>query len=135
MVIAPPPSLAVDRAALLRDVADRLSARSPELASRLQDPTDPSWMLVDQCAWMVEQLSLSLDALPLTMLQGFVRLLGGQKNPALPALGVVVVEPREAGALVHPPDSPAPWRFFTGQTETQDVVEFALAEPSVPEVP
>ena len=132
MVIAPPPSLAVDRAALLRDVADRLSARSPELASRLQDPTDPSWMLVDQCAWMVEQLSLSLDELPLTMLQGFVRLMGGQKNPALPALGVVVVEPREAGTLVHPPDGPAPWRFFTGQTETHDVVEFALAEPSVP---
>lgn len=132
MVISPPPSLRVDRAELLRDVADRLSARSPELAGRLQDPTDPSWILVDQCAWMVEQLSVSLDQLPLTMLQGFVRLLGGQKNPALPALGVVVVDPREAGALVHPPDGPAPWRFFTGQTEERDVIEFALAEPSAP---
>ena len=132
MLVAPPPSLRVDRTALLRDVADRLAARSPELAARLEDPTDPSWMLVDQCAWMVEQLSIELDHLPLSMLQSFVRLLGGQRNPALPALGVVVVEPRDAGVLQHPPDAPAPWRFFTGQTEERDVVEFALGEPSAP---
>lgn len=132
MRINPPTSLRLDRAALLRDVAERLVAKRPDLAGRVGDHGDPAWMLLEQCAWMVERLSVQLDQYPLAALQSFVAALGAHRHPAVPALGAVVVQPAEAGVLQHPPDRPAPWRFFTVQTETRDMLEFALAELAAP---
>lgn len=132
MKLSLPPALRLDRAALLRDVRALLAERRPDLAAVASDPTSPAWILLEQCAWMVEQLSEQLDAWPLAALQTFVSLMGGQRSPARPALGLVVVSPREAGPLLHPPDRPAPWRFLSAQTETRDLLEFSLAELSAP---
>lgn len=130
MRIPPPPSLRIDRDALLADVQARLAARLP--GGRPPDADDPSWMLIEQAAWIAEELSLRLDEYPLAALQQVAHLLGMHRGPAAPALGVLVVEPREPGVLGALPGRPAAWRFFAPQTEARDQIELVAAEPAAP---
>ena len=80
---------------------------------------------------MVEMLSEQLDEYPMSVVQQFVHMLGGQLRPAHPAIGVVVVSPSSAGVMKVPEDRPSPWRFFTAQTEDRDMIEFVPIEAEV----
>jgi hypothetical protein len=132
MRVPPPGTLKLDRRALLRDVRERLAERLPAYAEATTDPTDPGWLLLEQAAWTAEILSGQLDQYPYAVVQHFVRMMGGQLLPARPALGVVVVEADSAGTMAQNQERPSPWRFFTTQTETADVIEFVPVEPAVP---
>ncbi len=135
MKLSPPASLRLDRERLLQDVQDRLADRMPGLAGTDPDPTDPGWLLLEQATWLAEQLSGELDRYPLAVLQQFLHLVGARLEPAVPSLGVVVVDPREPGDIAVDRDQPSDWRFFTPQTETRDPIEFAPAEASAPVSP
>jgi hypothetical protein len=130
--VPPPGILKLDRRALLRDVRERLSERMPAYGETSPDPTDPGWLLLEQSAWMAEIVSGQLDQYPFSVVQHFVRMMGGHLLPAHPSLGVVVVEASKPGVMVQRPDRPSPWRFFTAQTETTDLVEFVPVEQEVP---
>ncbi len=132
MRVPPPGTLKLDRRALLRDIRERLAKRLPAYADRSVDPTDPGWMLLEQAAWTAEILSGQLDQYPYAVVQHFVRMMGGHLMPARPSVGLVVVEAATTGTLTQAQDRPSPWRFFTSQTETADVLEFVPVEPSVP---
>ena len=130
MRIAPPKTLKLDKDALLRDIRERLSEYIPSYA-QTANPTDPGWLMLEEVAWMVEMLTEQLDEYPLSVVQQFVHMLGGQLRPAHPALGVVVVSPSSAGVMKLPEDRPSPWRFFTAQTEERDMIEFVPIEAEV----
>ncbi len=132
MRVPPPGILKLDRRGLLRDVRDRLSERLPAYGENDPDPTDPGWLLMEQSAWMAEILSEQLDRYPFSVVQHFVRMMGGHLLPAHPSLGVVVVEASKPGVMTQRKDKPSPWRFFTAQTESTDLVEFVPVEPEVP---
>ena len=119
----------------MRDARERLLARIPDLQGTPVDPTDPGWLLLEQAAWMAEVLSERLDRYPVSVMQQLLHLMGGQLNGALPAIGVLAVQPRQAGVLHVTADRPATWRFFAPQTEVRDQVEFVPMEASVPVVP
>lgn len=130
MRVTPPDALKIDREELLRDVRERLEARAPALAEAL-DPAHPAWILLQESAWMVERLTEKLDAWPWAVLQQFAHLLGARVRPAVPALGVLTLEPAEDGVL-DVGVNPARWRFFASQNEDRGLVEFALAENGAP---
>lgn len=131
MRVPPPGTLKLDRRALLRDVRERLAERLPAYADASADPTDPGWMLLEQAAWTAEILSGQLDQYPYSVVQHFVRMMGGHLLPARPSVGLVVVETATIGTMNQSEDRPSPWRFFTTQTETTDVIEFVPVESSV----
>jgi len=128
---SPPEELKLDAQSLLDDVRDRLAHRVPGWDGS-PDPTDPAWLLLEEAAWMVELLSEQLNEYPFKVVQQFVHLLGAHLRPARPAMGVVVVDPAEAGVLRGSSESPAPWRFFSPQTEDRDLIEFSLLEAEAP---
>lgn len=128
MRVPPPGLLKLDRKTLLRDVAERLAGRLP---ARRPDPADPAWMLLEQAAWLVELLSEQLDRYPFAVVQQLLHLLGGHLRPAHPAIGAVVAQVSRPGPLDHDPDLPAPWRFYTPQSERREAIEFAPAERGV----
>lgn len=132
MRVPPPGLLKLNKEDLLADLRVRLSENYPDYETESDyDSTDPAWILLEQAAWLVELLSEQLDQYPYSMVQEFVHLMGGQLQPATPALGMIVVSPADPGVLKTTSNRPAPWRFFTLQTEDMDMVEFALAEPEV----
>lgn len=131
MRVAPPSGLRLSADTLLADVRDRLATRLPAVAARATDATDPGWILLEQAAWMVEQLSSQLDAYPLAIVQQFLHLLGGRVLPARPALGVVAMELGADGVLDGDPTRPATLRLFTQQSERSEMVEFTPAERGV----
>ncbi len=132
MRVPPPKSLKLDRAALLQDLRDRLAERLPDYAPGAEiPPTDPGWILLEQAAWMVELLSEQLDRYPYNVIQQLVHLMGGALRPAHPSLGVVVVQPEAPGVVRQPRDRPSPYRFYTAQSETRDIIEFVPAEGAV----
>ena len=135
MKLTPPGSLRLDRERLLKDVQDRLAERMPGLDGSDPDPTDPGWLLMEQATWLAEQLSSELDRYPLAVLQQFLHLVGAGLEPAVPPVGVLVVDPREAGEIRVDRDRPSDWRFFTPQTEDRDPIEFVPAEPVAPVSP
>lgn len=129
MRIQPPTSFKLTASALLEDVRARLEARSagrPEIGR--DDPTDPGWLLLEQAAWMVEQLSGQLDEYPVAILQQLLHLLGAKLRPASPALGVVALGVRRGGLLDWDPLRPPPVRLFRPQSEQSRMIEFAPAE-------
>lgn len=130
MRVTPPDALKIDREELLRDVRERLEASAPAFASSF-DPANPAWIVLQEAAWMVERLSERLDQWPWASLQQFAHLVGARLRPAVPALGVVVVDPAEPGVLDLAPN-PARWRLFASRTEERGLVEFAFAETGVP---
>lgn len=132
MRVSPPKSLRLDRNALLKDVMDRLSQKDPALATALADRSNPGRLMLEQAAWMVEHLSTQLDAYPMSVLQQLVHFMGGRLKSAHPAVGVVMVDPREAGVLHTPEDRPPHWRFFSSQTEDRDALEFSPGEKGAP---
>jgi hypothetical protein len=130
--VPPPGLLKLDREALLLDVRARLAEHYPDYADETDlDATDPAWIILEQSAWLVELLSAQLDRYPYSMVQEFVHMMGGRLHPTVPALGMVLVQPAEAGEITISPERPSPWRFFTLQTEEMDMVEFTPVEPSV----
>ena len=129
MRVSPPDSLALRSRALLRDVRERLAERHPDLEAAL-DPTHPAWLVLQEAAWMVEQLSGQLDRYPWSVLQQLAHLLGARLQPAQPAIGVGVLEARTNG-LLDLEEDPGRYRFFAPRTETRDLVEMALAERHV----
>jgi len=135
MRIRPPDSLKLDQDELLDALRERLAERMPGWSDRERSPTDPSWMLVEEAAWLVERLSQQLDDYPLAVLQQFVHMLGGRLLPARPAMGFLVVQPREAGLLKGAHARPGLWRFLSSQTEERDIIEFAVVEPDPPVQP
>jgi hypothetical protein len=130
--IASPELLRLDREALLRDTRDRLLARLPTLESGEIDPTDPGWLLLEQCAWMAEELSLRLDDYPLSVLQQLLSLMGGELLSSLPSIGLVSMEAVDTGVIRSADDGAAPVRLFAPQSETRDQIEFVPLERSVP---
>ena len=131
MRVPPPGLLKLDREDLLRDLRERLAEHYPDYADEDEfDSTDPAWILLEQAAWLVELLSDQLDRYPFSAVQQFVHMMGGHVIPAQPALGVVVVGSESPGAMTQDPDRPAPWRFFTIQTEDIDLIEFVPVESS-----
>lgn len=129
MRIPQPGLLQLNREDLLRDVRERLAERYPDYADETEyDATDPAWIILEQSAWLVEILSQQLDQYPYSMVQEFVHMMGGKLHPAVPALGVCIVQPAEVGTLEILQHRPAPWRFFTMQTEDLDMIEFAPIE-------
>lgn len=132
MRVPQPGLLKLNKDDLLADLRARLAERYPDYATESDyDSTDPAWILLEQSAWLVELLSEQLDRYPYAMVQEFVHLMGGQLQPATPSIGVAMAEPAEPGILSLENHRPAPWRFFTLQTEDMDMVEFAIAEPVV----
>lgn len=130
MRVSPPAGLRQNAADLLADVRDRLASRLPDRTD-VGDPTDPGWLLLEQAAWMVEQLSGQLDDYPLGIVQQLLHLMGARLLPARPALGVVGVEVERAGTLDWDPARLAPLRLFTEQSEAAEMVEFAPVERGV----
>ncbi|MFT4976221.1 MAG: hypothetical protein ACI8S6_002117 [Myxococcota bacterium] len=131
MRVPPPGLLKLDRAALLRDLRERLAEHYPDYADEEDfDSTDPAWILLEQAAWLVELLSEQLDRYPFSAVQQFVHMMGGSVIPAQPSIGVAVIGSESPGALAQQRDRPAPWRFFTIQTEDIDLIEFVPVEPS-----
>lgn len=128
MRVSPPPSLRLRADALLADVLARLATRLPGQAA---DPTDPGWLLLEQAAWMVEQLSASLDDYPMAVVQQLLHIMGAELRPALPALGVACVSAERGGVLDAAADRPSPLRLFAPQTEDRDQLEFAPVERGV----
>jgi hypothetical protein len=124
--------LRIDREALLQDARDRLLARLPELDTTEIDPTDPGWLLLEQCAWMVEELSIRLDQYPLAVLQELLGLMGGELLSALPSMGIVALEALDSGTLQATSSGGAAVRLFAPQTETRDQIEFVPLESAVP---
>ena len=132
MRVPPPGLLKLEQEALLRDVRDRLAERMPSYQDNIDDPTDPGWLLLEQAAWMVELLSEQLDQYPFAVVQHFIHMMGGHLLPAQPAIGSVVVEPAGNAEMKAERSRPRRWRFFTQQSETDDIVEFVPLEASVP---
>jgi len=127
--IPQPGLLQLDKDDLLRDVRDRLAERFPDYADESEyDASDPAWIILEQSAWLVELLSQQLDFYPYSMVQEFVHMMGGKLQPSVPSLGVCIAQPAEAGKMELFDHRPAPWRFFTLQTEEMDMVEFAPVE-------
>ncbi len=130
MRVPPPGLLKLDRAELLRDVRERLAEHYPDYADEDEfDSTDPAWIILEQAAWLVELLSDQLDRYPFSVVQQFVHMMGGSIIPAQPSIGVVVVSSADPGTLTVEQDRPAPWRFFTIQTEDIDLLEYVPVEP------
>ncbi len=132
MHIHPPGSFKLTAEALLTDVRARLDARAAGRPESSRDPTDPGWLLLEQAAWMVEQLSGQLDEYPVAILQQLLHLLGARLRPALPAVTVVALGVRRSGLLSWDPLRPASVRFFKPQSEESRMIEFAPAEREVP---
>jgi hypothetical protein len=130
--VPPPGLLKLEQEALLRDVRDRLAERMPSYQENIDDPTDPGWLLLEQAAWMVELLSEQLDQYPFAVVQHFIHMMGGHLLPAQPAIGSVIVEPASDSEMKVERSRPRRWRFFTQQSETDDVVEFVPVEADVP---
>lgn len=130
MRVKAPASLKLSRRRLMEDVRSRLESDAPELLESL-DPAHPGWMLLEQCAWMVENFSESLDQYPFAVVRQLAHLLGVRLRAAQPALGVVVVDPGSDGVLQMGRD-PSRWRFFTPQNESHGLVEFSLVDPVAP---
>jgi hypothetical protein len=130
--IPSPGPLRIDRQDLLRDARARLLEHLPDLQGATIDPTDPGWLLLEQAAWMVEQLSERLDDYPLAVLQQLLHLFGGQMQAAVPALGLVALRPQDAGVIRTSAAQPAPIRFFAPQNEVRDQIEFVPVEPATP---
>lgn len=129
MRIPQPGLLQLDKDDLLRDVRDRLAERFPDYGDESEyDASDPAWIILEQSAWLVELLSQQLDFYPYSMVQEFVHMMGGKLHPSVPSLGVCIVQPAESGKISLQEHRPAPWRFFTLQTEDMDMVEFAPIE-------
>ena len=128
MRVSPPASLRLRADALLADVLARLSSRLP---GQTADPTDPGWLLLEQAAWMVEQLSASLDDYPMAVVQQLLHILGARLRPALPSLGAVCLLAERGGLLDQPADQPGKLRLFAPQTEGRDLMEFAAVERRV----
>ena len=132
MRVPPPGLLKLDRAALLRDLRERLAEHYPDYSNEDElDSTDPAWILLEQAAWLVQLLSEQLDQYPFSVVQQFVHMMGGSVIPAQPSVGVVVVNAESPGTITLERDRPAPWRFFTIQTEDIDLIEFVPVEPSI----
>ncbi len=132
MRVPPPASLRLDRRALLAEVRAHLGEHLPAwVEAAADDPTEPGWLLLEQVAWMTEMLSEQLDRYPFAVLQQLVHLMNGRLRPAVPAVGVVVVEPAAAGPLEQAEDRPERVRFFAPQTERRDAVSFVCAERRV----
>jgi hypothetical protein len=124
--------LKLDREELLRDLRERLAEHYPDYADEDEfDSTDPAWILLEQAAWLVELLSDQLDRYPFSVVQQFVHMMGGSVIPAQPSIGVVIVNSESPGTLSQSRDRPAPWRFFTIQTEDIDLIEFVPVEMSI----
>lgn len=132
MRVPPPPSVKLQREALLRDVRARLEPRLPRLARKGEDASDPAWILLEQAAWMVERLSDQLDRYPFAALQQLFHVVGGELLPALPALGVLVAAPDRSGLLSRDPNAPDTTRFFSARTERASSLEFVSVEDAVP---
>ena len=132
MNVPPPDSLKLDASTLLEDVRERLAERHP-VFERSFDETHPAWIVLQEAAWMVQNLSEQLDEYPWAVLQQFAHLLGARLRPAQPSIGFVTVEPSEAGVLTEP--TPGRWRFFSPRTEDRDLIEFSLAEQNIPVMP
>jgi hypothetical protein len=128
--VPPPGSLKLDRDLLLEDVRARISARLPQYADGA-DPTDPAWLLLEQAAWLAELHSQQLDRYPFQVVQYFVHMMGGELRPAHPALGVIVAQVISEGQIKLDPENPSEYRFFTGQTEERDAIEFVPVESLV----
>ena len=129
MRIPQPGLLQLNKEDLLRDVREQLAERYPDYADESEyDATDPAWLILEQSAWLVELLSQQLDLYPYSMVQEFIRMMGGKLHPSVPSLGVSIVNPAEPGLMEMQNHRPAPWRFFTLQTEDMDMVEFAPIE-------
>ena len=132
MRVPPPGLLKLDRETLLLDLRERLAERYPDYANEDDfDATDPAWILLEQAAWLVELLSEQLDRYPFSVVQQFVHMMGGSVIPAQPSIGVVVVNSESPGTITLDKDRPAPWRFFTIQTEDIDIIEFVPVEPTM----
>ncbi len=133
MRIPPPGPLRLPSRKLVEAVKARLSQLGPFAGARIGDPTDPAWMLVLEAAWMVEQLSEQLDRYPAALLQQFAYTMGVELEPALPAVGVVVVglKPGQEGALANSREADTT-RFVAPATETRQPVTFVPAELGVP---
>lgn len=136
MRIPPPGSLKLSREALLHDIVQQLGKRYPEMQDVIDDPADPGWLLLEQAAWMVEQLSEQLDEYPRHAVQHLLHLAGHSLNPALPAMGVTVLETPIAGRIHLFENDHHPVRFFAQSTEVEEPVEYVPIEPgSIPVVP
>ena len=130
MRIPPPGLLKLNRDELLRDVRERLAEHYPDYADEDEfDSTDPAWIILEQAAWLIELLSEQLDRYPFSVVQQFVHMMGGSIVPAQPSVGVVVINSAEPGTMHNNPERPAPWRFFTIQTEDIDLLEYVPVEP------
>lgn len=136
MRVPPPGSLKLNRVELLQDVARQLEAHHPELRDVLGDPTDPGWLLIEQVAWMVEQLSEQLDQHPRHAIQHLLNLMGYALQPALPALGVVTLETPLTGHLQTFSTDHHPLRFMATASERHSLLEFVPLElEGIPVVP
>jgi hypothetical protein len=136
MRVPRPDLLKLTKESLLEDVRERLGEKYPDYKEESEyDATDPAWVILEQAAWLVELLSEQLDRYPYSMVQEFVNMMGGSIHPALPSIGCALVEPAESGKMENSPIRPAPWRFFTLQTEELDMIEFAPVEGSVSLIP
>lgn len=132
MRVPQPGLLQLNKEELLKDVRERLAERYPDYADETDyDATDPAWIILEQSAWLVELLSQQLDFYPYSMVQEFVHMMGGKLHPAVPSLGVTIVQPSEAGEMELVAHRASPWRFFTLQTEDMDMVEFVPVEQKV----
>jgi hypothetical protein len=136
MRVPRPDLLKLTKESLLEDVRERLGEKYPDYKEETEyDATDPAWVILEQAAWLVELLSEQLDRYPYNMVQEFVHMMGGAIHPSLPSIGFVTVEPAESGTMENAPLRPAPWRFFTLQTEELDMIEFVPVEGSVSLIP
>ena len=132
MRVPPPNLLKLEKDTLLEDLRNKLAEKYSDYTTPEDgDATDPAWVILEQAAWLVELLSEQLDRYPYSMVQEFVHLMGGKLNPAIPALGIMIANPLEAGQIVVEQNKPSPWRFFTLQTEELDIIEFTSVEPNV----
>ena len=113
MRVPPPNLLKLEKEQLLEDLRSKLAEKYPDYSAPEEgDATDPAWVLLEQAAWLVELLSEQLDQYPYSMVQEFVHLMGGKLNPAVPALGVMIANPLEAGEVTVEQQKTSPWRFF-----------------------
>lgn len=136
MRISQPASLKLSRDTLLHDVVQQLAKRYPEMRDVIDDPADPGWLLLEQAAWIVEQLSEQLDEYPRHAVQHLLHLAGHSLHPAQPALGVTVLETPLAGRIAMFENEHHPVRFFALSTEVEEPVEYVPIEPgTVPMVP
>src|SRR5690242_5738204 len=89
-----PPSLD-DRS--FNDLVDELLARIPAHTPEWTSPTpgDPGRTLIELFAWMGDALLYRVNLIPERQRLAFLRLLGEQMRPAIPATGMITVSADE----------------------------------------